>query len=249
MLGKVLKSNGTYTHISSIQTGDYVLNMKGIPVCVKSIEQVKPKRARAKLLQVTHKHWHEQLLIYNDTDMLVWNKHNSVLWKQTKSFRNLVAEQPDFFGMMPTEIQWDMPSSFDDAFGSYVIKPSYALGYLFGCFMRIGLVNDYGVITFLCSSEQDELVSKISHMGKEVFGYAPLQVDVSAKNLLYMSYPDDDIFKVFKQFQIKTHKDRGLILPHQYHCNNATYNKGIFDGLYDSQYMGHVRIHSIASGQ
>lgn len=243
MNGTVLKSNGTYKHISLIRPGEYLVNEKGRPVRVVSNKRHRI-RWKTDLLSLYHKHWYEPLLCIDKYKVLTWDiKDTSGLWQHTAD----IKPNSGTLSMMPLIIDWDMPTTFQHKFGKYVLEPSYELGYMFGAFVRCGFINKYKGAGFMCSIKQQFLIDKLIECGNNVFGHSPMFVSLSFGNqeISQVSYHDDDICDVFEELIApSSHINR---LPLLYHCKNYDYVRGLSDGLVQSGMLNKTYISSLHS--
>lgn len=237
MNGSILKSNGTYRHISTIKPGDYVINMKGKPVKVVKNVQVKHKR-RTELIKYNHTNHYDSLWSMPGKQVLLWNEHglDHCMWQDVlKLFEGgKISIQPSV--VVPAEIDWDMPETFVHNFGKYELKPSHALGYLFGTFLRVGGINKYRGTTFDCASQSTLIKERIVKFGEDVFGVPPMWIELSNQehDLSELVYKDDDIYDIFDNFVMN---DNSTTFPLLFRCKNKLYLKGIAEGLSLTQYV------------
>lgn len=123
------------------------------------------------------------------------------------------------------------------------IYPTYALGYIFGTFLGDGNANIYvtkrktatgitkntsGSLSWYFGLYEKEIAKKLSNSLKEVFAVAPSIKET--KNTTNVTVRSNNLSRFFMQFGKKNNK----CLPFNFWCNNTDYNKGLLDGLIDS---------------
>jgi hypothetical protein len=241
MNGKVLKSNGSYQHISFLKEGDYVINALGRPVKVLKNIKYKLKR-KSKIINIHHKHWYEKTLCDTDTNIYVWNE-NMPQWKSA----DILANQTNSI-LVPSSITWDMPDTFSHIIGNIIITTSYDLGYVFGVFLRLGVANKYKGIAFPCTTFVQDRIYKYAEEALKLF---PSKVKINDKEAL--TYFDEDIEEIFNEFFLTS---GGKALPLLYRSKDTKYMSGLFDGLvhahmlqktpYDKNYIESLYMSSLS---
>jgi hypothetical protein len=230
MYGHVLKSNGTYQHISMIKKGDYVMNMTGNPVCVKRVIEVRNKSG-TNMHFGRNENWYDEISCNDETEILL----------EEGGFTKIkdLEEQCSYTYVLPEHLCWDLPDKLDHVFGDYKLMPSYSLGFLFGAFIALGETNKYRGVLFNCSNLCEHMTNRIDHHFDIVFKKQLLSIFIifGETQRQELTCIDDDIAEIFEEMVTK---DNDRFLPKIYWCSNKDYLRGLREGIIHC-YIGQVK--------
>lgn len=227
----VLKSNGVYQNIADIRKGDYVINHEGKCVLVKSNKKTKCT-SHSKLFITEHAHWVNPLTMTPQIKLLC-EEDGKFDWRPISTIDES-KHQKSTYSVMPVDVSWDVPQTFHHDYGSIVLTPSYSLGYMFGVFIRNGLVNENNVVVFVTTERQQFVVDKICKYGHEIFGSAPVQMSLvhDGTDITYTCFDDNIITPIFHELYATSADFKKL--PFLFRCSDLDYVRGLSEGLRQS---------------
>lgn len=215
----VLKSNGTYIHVSHLRKGDYVMDRHGKASMVLSVKQRRTLQG-TDAMSMKHPLWYDQMICSTDTQLLAWKNE----WVSYESLGRYL--------MVPTTYDWDMQDNFTFKADTCSIVPSYEIGYLFGAFLRVGSINKYRGIVFHCPGNKHFFVQTILAHGATVFPNAKSKLfPRSNGNYDVCLSGADSIFETFEEFATPTTYYK---CPRMFYCKDKEYVRGLAAGLIES---------------
>ena len=248
---RILMSNGLYKNIKDVEIGDYVINKYGNPVKVlnsfcSGIKKVVAFKSNSfyKETVVTPEH----KFYVGDLSSLSKNTvksrgykdcllKNNKLKKSKLKWKELSKSKDDVL-LFPKKVNFSLEKEFIIKLFKYnkldfEIKPSYDLGYLFGTFLGDGcsIINEKkytGKVVWYFGLNENDLVQKLSKCIKNIFNKDV--VVKTTKNMNIVSFYYKPLADFLNSFGKKTNKK----LPGNLIIDNTDYNKGIYDGLIDS---------------
>lgn len=247
---RVLMANGTYKNIVDVIPGDKIINMLGQASTVKR----KIFSGYKKFCEVAHSNFYKPLLITPEHNCFVGNYKTikdvsksglqKVLSKNTRFDKSKlewlpVSDLSKTCGLLPKQIQWDLPEDINIGVGENNLQASYDLGYLLGYFLGDGCSSVFQnkkskrwtrKVTFYFHSNDKDKVTKLTSILKKIANKNCSLYKVPKKNMITMSIFSRVWAEFFQSFGKKTNKH----LPISLMCKNKDYNLGLYDGLMES---------------
>ncbi len=223
MNGFVLKSNGSYQHISKLKIGDYLMNKYGFPTKVEKIRSVKSSK-HSPLMSVKSLIFYESLICNQNQHILCWDG-NETIWSRYEDLGK-------YYLATPSQYQWDMPNTFDYYEMGIRLEPSYEIGYVFGCFLRVGSLNKYRGAVFRFPNDKRFVMEKLIHFINKLFPTIGTQIfDRPLKRSKDFCIPAyNGVLVIFEEFLGKSH----MVLPRLFYCGDMAYITGLADGMIQS---------------
>jgi hypothetical protein len=221
---KVLLNTGKYKDISKIVKGDKVMNMYGRSVVVRNVIKRQNTRHKA-LVTLKHDNWFNFLKCTEDQQILIWNdKERRADWVLADYLR----PESNLYTLLPYDMKWDLPENFElNVNENVILKSSFALGFLFGVYLRVG--NHYHTMSkvrFHCETVDKTFINEIIKICKNIFVAHPIE-NGDNEHLQNLDYMDDIMYNVFYDFELGNMKQ----LPDKYYCTNNEYVNGINCGI------------------
>jgi inosine-5'-monophosphate dehydrogenase len=258
---RVLMADGTYKNIETIRIGERVINKHGNPVTVTNtwctgIREVMAVRHvnwyGETVATPDHQFWVGDLSTVN-AKAVSSRGYAAVLEQPTRfgeskyRWKTLENSSGDAF-LLPRDIRFERPEGFTINLHDFAVKhgqlerryhtsiaPSYDLGYVFGTFLGDGhaFINtngktEIGRVDWYFAHDETAIAEKLIDALERV-----TNVRVQAKqdgSLLRIYFHALPWARLLAQFGKRTEKH----LPLAYQCNDLEYQRGLYDGLLDS---------------
>lgn len=261
---RVLMSNGTYKNIKDVQVGDRIITQNGDPATVKRSFCSGFKKIR----KIKHVNFYKDLEITSNHECFVGDLSTVSKETVSNTGYKHILNKPDIFNnsklkweevdklnhntfLSPKNINWELPLYFNFNISKFFqkekeeinynieIASSYELGYMFGFFLGDGNshISNYkkstrGSVHWSLGLKENKYAEKLSNCIHKITGKLP--VINMKKNILHVNLYSKQWAHLFDEFNKRENK----YLPEKYMCLDKDYNKGLFDGLVDSD--GHV---------
>lgn len=183
------------------------MNMYGKPVQVTR----KLVGVSKNVVSVVSNNWYEPTTVRSDVKVLTAATAAGGLdWRTVGELDNTYVALPN----VPT---WDAFPSFDLSFQDLQLTPSYELGFIFGCFVRLGIVQEFPRTTLLSSTCKEFVRQRLYEYSHHALGCVP-----TCQESGDMEYEDSAIWDVFNSFKQCESMVR---------CNHTKFIEGIHDGI------------------
>ena len=263
---RVLMANGTYKNIEDIQVGDRVLNMHGEPTLVVNSWCTGHRKVRkvkhVGFYEPTYATGDHQYFVGNlnstSKKSIAKKGYATLLLRESrtspkvdkKQWRPIEDLDLDTF-LAPKNLNFEIDNGFTlnlrdftiskKARASYdlEVNESYGLGYIFGTFLGDGnarvLPNKSGSVHWSFGLHENDTAEKLVSLINEVFCQTlKPKISVKGTSVLQVSCFSTPLAKLLSTFGKKAQKH----LPNEFFCGNREYQRGLYDGLIDSD--GHL---------
>jgi inosine-5'-monophosphate dehydrogenase len=263
---RVLMADATYKNIEEVQAGDRVINMHGAAVTVvkawcTGVREVVAVRhtatARETVCTPDHRFFVGDLST-TAASTVASRGYADVLSKPTKlgvsklSWKE-IADVDRAALLAPKQIDFELPSSLRIDLRDFAVRTekqlarynvhieqSYDLGYLFGTFLGDGHAfiaksrnSEIGRVSWYFGAHEATVIEKLLDAAERVTGVRPT-VATTVRGVTHINLYSLQWARLLAAFGKRDEKH----LPREYLCDDATYLRGLFDGLVDSD--GHV---------
>ena len=265
---RVLMADATHKNIEAVVPGDRVINMHGRPVTVvkawcTGVREVMPIRhtASARTTYATPDHrFFVGDLSSTAASTVTSRGYARVLGAATKTKQSKLVWQEigvrsPVALLAPKSVDFELPGQLRldlrdfsirkerqlDRYNT-VIEDSYDLGYLFGTFLGDGHAflapnrnSEIGRVSWYFGVNEQAVADKLSGTVERVTGVRPAQTAVGSA--IHVHLYSLQWARLLAQFGKRSSKHP----PSGYLTSNADYQRGLFDGLVESD--GHVEAH------